>query len=507
MERLLKKMDDRGRAQFVGGGLIVWLLMAGALLLAGCAALPADRGETGSLTVMALNDAGADSSVQATPTPAPSPSPTPAANGRSFLTIAPPEDQPVGRPVIVEATLSNEQGKPLPNKVLQVRLNGEERRRIRTDEDGVANIYLGRDLPIGSYDVDVEFIGTEAYQSSLASGEFVVRPARLIIQIVPPLAGIGFTLDGEPFYSDEAGVAVGEVKMPGVYDLELLPLPEPASEEDALIEFERWADSVFTPRRDVNLKGDKTLYAGFSRSYLIGQTFVDLEGEPFDPDRIGALTIKSSYGARYTYSDGRPRWRTANRIARLSNGLEATEIQYSIESVIVDGTNVVNQNQQRFFVDGPTTWNIELLLYNAAIRSKDAFFGFSLGDGVRVDYPDGKTKFFPFDDERTVHIRGLARGLYTVQVVGARGMAPETPVALSRDQDVTLKVLSALDMGMAVGLGILVALGLLLYGRPQIFWTPARWLGRVIRGPRRRLPPEAIFQQRTSERSGALRQR
>ena len=503
----IERSQNRDWRRRVRGALAVSLLVAGALWLAGCTAPSAGSGMTGTLTLLTPSDAGAKPPAQAEPTSSPLPSPTPVENARSILTIAPVEDFPVGRPAVLVAELTNEQGKPLPNKVVQVRLNGEDRRRLRTDEDGVANIYLGRDLPVGSYDVEVEFIGTEAYQSSLAHSDFAVRPARLTIQIVPPLAGIGFALDGESFYSDEDGVAVAEVGTPGVYDLELLPLPEPANEDDALIEFERWADSVFTPRRDVNLKGDKSLYVGFSRSYLIGQTFVNLAGEEVDPGRIGALTIKSSYGARYTYSDGRPRWRRANRIARLSNGLEATEIQYSIESVIIDGTNVVNKNQQRFFVDGPATWNVELLLYNAAIRSRDAFFGFSVGDGVRVAYPDGSTKFFAFDEERTVNIRGLARGLYTVQVVGARGMAPETPVALSRDQDVTLKVLSALDMGVAVGAGVLAALGLLFYGRPQLFWTPVGWLKRAAGWSGRRRRPEAVFQQRVAERTDTFRQR
>lgn len=479
---------------------MLWLLAA-ALWISACA-------EGTPTTIMALDtdvgasgpDAVADAPAQTLTVIAPSPTsePIPVADAISSLTISPPIDQPAGRPVIVDARLVNALSKPLPNKVLQVRLNGETVRRIRTDEDGAAEIYLGRDLPVGGYAVEVEFIGTAAYLASQASDEFIVRPARLTIETVPPLPGIGFVLNGKSFYSGDDGIAYVEVDEPGVYDLEMLALPEAVNDDDALIEFERWADGVFTSRRDVKLKDDKTLYVGLSRSYLVDQAFVDLDGNPIDPERIGALTLKSSHGTRYTYSDGRPRWRTANRIARLSNGLEATEIQYAVESVIVDGSNVVNKNQQRFTVTGKETWTVELLLYNATVQAADAIFGFPLGSGVRLDYPDGSSQIYYFDGSKTVDIRGLARGMYALQVLDVRGMAPETPVVLSRDQDVVLKVLSAFDMGLGVSLGILGALGLLIYGRPQLIGRAKRRT-RPALTPRRRVTDQGSLRP-TGER-------
>ena len=44
-------------------------------------------------------------------------------------------------------------------------------------------------------------------------------------------------------------------------------------------------------------------------------------------------------------------------------------------------------------------------------------------------------------------------------------MTTRAPVSLSKDQQLTAKVISYLDMGVIAGSGMLVALGLLFYGR------------------------------------------
>jgi hypothetical protein len=95
-------------------------------------------------------------------------------------------------------------------------------------------------------------------------------------------------------------------------------------------------------------------------------------------------------------------------------------------------------------------------------------FGFSLGEGITLEYPNGRIEALTFGPEGEIEVGPLARGLYKAQVTGASGMAPPTPIALSRDQDVELKVLSRLDMGVGLALGMIFALSLLFYGRPYL---------------------------------------
>jgi hypothetical protein len=203
-------------------------------------------------------------------------------------------------------------------------------------------------------------------------------------------------------------------------------------------------------------------------SHPVSQTFVDLSNNPVDMSRIETLTLQGTDGSKFTFDDGTVRWLRGGRIARRQTGLEATQIMYSVESVIINGSNTVNRYQQRFFVEPNSVWPIQLLLYHATFTAADALFGFPIGTGINVKYPDGHVEYMAFGKDHEVKIGPVPRGEYKVQVIGASGMAPETPLALSRNQVLDLKVLSTLNMGLGGGLGFFFVFGLLLYGRPYL---------------------------------------
>jgi hypothetical protein len=110
-----------------------------------------------------------------------------------------------------------------------------------------------------------------------------------------------------------------------------------------------------------------------------------------------------------------------------------------------------------------------VLLYAVRFTANDALFGFPIGNGILMEYPDGDVQTYTFDPEHGYEMEGLARGIYRVTVTGAQGYAPPTPIALSRTQDVELMVFSYLDMGFLATIGLLLSVGLLAYGRPYIF--------------------------------------
>lgn len=400
------------------------------------------------------------------------------------LTIEPLSPLPVGERPTVKVTLVNEAGRRLTNKPLRVYLDGEQVRQARTDDTGVASIRIPRDLPVGKYSLRVLFIGTEDYRRSLDQTTLTVRPVQLEIETVPPLEGIEFKFDNRTHVSGEDGFVRIELDELGTYPLEV-NVPEEDYAPGTHLEFERWRRAYFEPDREAIVNGDTKLQIGFGLYHPISFTFSDLLGRPVDESRITSITLKSSTGELLTLESSGPHWLQANRIARRVTGLDVTPIQYGVESVIIDGASVVNQYQQRFFVEPNDIWSVELLLYSARFQSADALFGFSVGDGVDLRYPDGRVESLKFDADNTVFIDSLARGDYTVQVTGVGGMAPETPVALSKDQDVTLKVLTNLDMGLAITVGTVAALGLLLYGRPSLLYVPKNAVVYLYRLPRR----------------------
>jgi predicted RNA-binding Zn-ribbon protein involved in translation (DUF1610 family) len=395
------------------------------------------------------------------------------------LTFQPPNPVTVGNPSIITVQLVSSKGEPVANQPVEVFVNGESERRARTDSTGNVSVQVRRN-EAGTYALSAIFKGSRlpSLGSSKATADLVVVPALVEVHVTPSLPNIKFSLDDRVFSSDDYGVARIEVSKAGKYHLELLPLE--TNDPDIQMAFGRWGDDYFVPSRDIEIPLKKPLDVGLEVSYQVGQTFVDLSNKSVDLSRITSITLKGSNGATYTFEDNLPHWLPAGRVIRLNNGLEETKILYSVISVIIDGSNVVSQAQQRFFVHQNDLWTVKLLLYSAGFTARDALFRFPIGTGIRMEYPDGDIQIFNFNPNNEHTSTGLARGIYRVTVTGAEGFAPPTPIALSRNQNVELMVFSYLDMGVLLSIGIIVALGLLFFGRPHLMIQTITFPGWVV---------------------------
>jgi hypothetical protein len=177
--------------------------------------------------------------------------------------------------------------------------------------------------------------------------------------------------------------------------------------------------------------------------------------------------LASSLGQKETFDSPDAQWLKAGRVVRRVNGLEVTEIQYSVESAMVAGSNVVHRAQQRFYPSESQQWPVQLLLYSASFSARDAIFGFPIGSGINLTYPDGHVEAYEFGPSAELSLELLPRGEYKVQVTG-RGYSPPSPVALSRDQVVSLQVVSYLDLAVMFSVIAVPALGLFLITRPHL---------------------------------------
>jgi hypothetical protein len=392
----------------------------------------------------------------------------PAATVGTTLTIEPPIPVSVGNPAFIVLKLVSSKGEPVVDQPIELLVNGIRERRARTDATGTATVRITQD-EAGAYAITAIFKGSKSPSlgSSKAAADLVVSPATVEIIVTPPLPDIKFSLDGKIFASDDYGVARIQVSKTGKYRLDVLPLE--TTDENIQMHFGRWGDDAFETSRQIEIPLQKPLEVGFEVSYRVSQAFVDLDFQPVDSSRITSITYKGSNGATFTFEDTGPHWLPAGRIIRLNNGLQETKILYSVMSVVIDGANVVSQAQQRFFVHENDKWDLQVLLYAVRFTANDALFGFPIGNGILMEYPDGDVQSYTFDPEHGYEITGLARGIYRVTVTGAQGYAPPTPIALSRNQDVQLMVFSYLDMGFLASIGLLLSVGLLAYGRPYIF--------------------------------------
>ena len=388
------------------------------------------------------------------------------------LTIEAPSVVPVGERFSVVARLSGPAGEiygAVENEVLQLIIDGQHYRRERTNFAGAAQFVVSQPLTVGHHILTVVYPGSTSLAPAAATHDLIIAPAVLEIETVPALPGILVRVGEREFRTDANGQVQIPFQEPGSYLIEVSrSLTTPVLEA----RFARWNDDQFTPARTVVIPKHRRLQVGYDTAMVITYRFVDLDGQPVDPARIERLVLKSSTGELRELppaaADPATRTLQASRALPTHAGLVSAPVQWSVEIVSIRGTNVVNRKQQRFYPVETTDWTITLLLYSASFTVRDAFFGLPVGRAVQLIYPDGSSEFVPLRDGRGV-IRALPRGEYRVQATGVFGWSPPAPLALSRNQEVEITVLSGLDLLAigAVGLALLVAL--LLAGRPHLW--------------------------------------
>jgi hypothetical protein len=286
------------------------------------------------------------------------------------------------------------------------------------------------------------------------------------IQTIPPLLGVTFQINGQKLFSDANGFASIHISEPGLYRLYILT--DEYKNPSQRIEFGRWLGEAYELYRDVKVPNPRPIQVGLNVFDLVSQSFTDLKGVPIDTNRVQEFTIRSTQGDLFTFEDGRPHWIPASRVTRRIGGLQAVKLLYSVLNVTVDGSNVVNQSQQRFYAEPNSVWPISLLFYSLRISTRDAMFGSPVMGAVNIEFPDGHTKNYPLDNAGMVEIDSLARGDYFMELTNISGISNRVPVALSRTQEVSTSVITYLDL-IVLGLtAVLVMVGLLVYGRPWL---------------------------------------
>ena len=417
---------------------------------------------------------------------------------KTLLTLEPVPPLRVGEPATISAFLTTSSGEPIFDVGVEFFVDGLREGRARTDSEGRVSLVVRRELVAANYELGAVFNGVpnQGLEPSSSSAEFTIHPAVLEIQTVPPLPGASFSLVPDPdqdddsanasaaqtFVSDEAGLALVGIEKLGLYIVEALPWESPDPGVRAV--FSRWV-SAFTPSIQVNISSATTrLDAGFDVSHLVDLSFVDSEGQAIEPERVESITLKSTLGGSVTFDEVGSQWLQSGRVVRRADSLDETQALYSIQSVIVRGSNLVNRSQQQFTPNEEQEWQIELILYSAHISVRDALFRFPLGSSILLEFPDGRTERFPLESGGELTLDSLPRGEYRVSVDGP-GISFSKTVALSRNQDVRLEFISYLDIAVASLSAIAVSLGLLFLGRPQLLVTlraHLRWGRRALGG-------------------------
>jgi phospholipase C len=269
------------------------------------------------------------------------------------------------------------------------------------------------------------------------------------IQTVPKVPGMRFSLEGRVFEAGRDGrahppPALGSSRAAlRAHDTKIAP--------GIRASFDRW----YRGRRIAAIK----LY------YRVRPTFVDLSGRRVDPRVVTSVVVRGSQGRRYVFEGDRPQWLQGNRVVPESHGTRSAALYYSAEKALVAGSSVVHRGQQRFFPAKSSAMELRLLLFAARVTVRDALLGFPIGSAVRLEYPNGRMRRHALGPGAGLTLRSLPRGDYRVSV-DALGISSSQPIALSRDQQVDLKVISWLDVAVVLLALASVALALLFLRRP-----------------------------------------
>jgi hypothetical protein len=371
----------------------------------------------------------------------------------------------LGESFVVAGNIKDSYDRPIVGKSILFTVGDEYLGQARSDADGHFGRKFNNELHAGIYDLTATSNATTSLAASTSTVTLKVLPAEVKIQTVPAIAGVSFQMDGRTFVSDTNGFASIKIDKIGQYRLDVLT--DKYSNPSQKIEFGRWLEESYEPFQNIQVPNDNVIQVGLNVYQLVSQSFVDLDGSPVDPGRVTKFTIRSIQGDVFEFTDGQPRWIPASRTARRVNGLEESKLLYSVIDVMVDGSNVVNKSQQRFYTHPGDNWKISLLFYTMHVDARDGLFGNKIGKSVNLEFPDGSVRNYPLKNG-VADITSLPRGIYTIEFVDINGMSNRTPVALSRDQDVHTKVITYLDMVVVGLLGLFVALGMLLYGRRKL---------------------------------------
>jgi hypothetical protein len=357
-------------------------------------------------------------------------------------------------------------GAGIANKSITFSIGGVDVGQTHTDALGSFSAKINNNLPAGTYLITAYFKGAHLLDPASAAVSFEVLPATITIQTVPAIQGITFKMYGQQFTSDSNGLARIKINQAGQYRLDVLldQYRNPAQQ----IEFGRWLDETYVPYRVVTVPSDNVIQIGLNIYHRVNFKFVDLDGYPVDPSRISLINIRGIQGDFFALKPTDAPWLPASRTARRLSGLQVTDLLYSINSVTIDGSNVVNSAQQRFYAKTDDTWTITLLLYSLNISVRDGLFASPVGKSIDLIFPDGQTKNYTLDPSGNLQVHTLARGIYHISVIGVKGLATTTPVALSRNQVVKLNIVTNTDIKVAGGFAIVFATGLVLYGRSRL---------------------------------------
>ena len=404
-----------------------------------------------------------------TPTIPPLPKPTVTKGVATQISLEVPTGGIIGKDVTVVAVLRDRAGGRIAGEHLGLFLDGAQIHSAITDSHGTISFtILGKKLEQArAYEVGILFGGSHGWAGSTTRATLTILNAAIQIVTVPAMPGLRFTLGDAAAVTGPDGVAALPVPVFGSYQL-TADLNPTGGDPSIKASFVRWLDDVFTANRTITVTGAATYTIGLRVAYRASIKFVDLNNQPVDPTLIEQAQFSNGTGiddvVLNQQTGAQDVWWTASSTIRASGQLIPSPATYRALSVMIHGAEVINRGQQSWTPTQNGTWTIQVLLYGMTVQTRDALFGSPVSGKLLLTYPDGFVTTQPVGSDGTVTFSDLPRGQYQLKLETS-ALSPPTPVALSKPQSATLRVITYRDIGLVVGGLLAVTFLLALIGR------------------------------------------
>jgi hypothetical protein len=304
----------------------------------------------------------------------------------------------------------------------------------------------------------------------------------MTVKTVPALAGVRFAVDGHQLVTGADGMTsyTAEHDFAGH---QLTVVSGAVTTRDKRFQFTRWAG-----QRDPNqafsrtvsglpMRANYVVTAAFTVQHQVTPRVIRQDGTPVDPAEVNSITARSENGSMVTLPLASPTWLDAVRPSFHHSMLSAESVTYSLQTVMVRGTNVVDAGRQTFTPAATATPTFTTQFHDLVITGHDAIFKSKMGTSATVTFPDGGKLNVPLNAEHTATLTNLPRGNYRVTLEAGRAIVGVQQFGLSKDKTADLVVISALDLAILLGLLLIIAVSLLVIGRQ--YWR------RLLNRPRR----------------------
>jgi len=227
--------------------------------------------------------------------------------------------------------------------------------------------------------------GAPALANQTASRPWVT----VTVQTVPALPGVRLRFDQWSLVTNAEGRASVTVAHNFLsHTLEFIDTTVTAA--DRRYEFVRWAgqrdpEQAFLPTlTGLPTRMNYTITAAFSVHFPVTTTFLDEEGQSVRPSEVTSVQLRSDAGKSVDLTPGETTWVLGVMPSYTRGVVHLANVSYSVQRVIVRGSNVVDAGRLRFDPSTGSDLVITIPFHRLTVRTRDALFGRPSGSAVKV---------------------------------------------------------------------------------------------------------------------------